>query len=312
MVFSGALFESPYFQIERVADGVYAAIVRGGKGAWGNAGIVDLGGVTLLFDTFFTPRAAQSLREAAEALTGRPPTYVINSHFHADHVFGNQVFDDATIVATNRTYELMSVELPATLEEARADPASLNVALEGIHDPRVRRDRETLAGDYQALEAELAAIQVRLPDITFEQSMVFHGTKCAAQLITFGGGHTPSDVILYLPALATAFTADIVQVDFHPSMNTGNLEEWLRMLDQVEALQLEHVIPGHGNVGTGEHVKIMRQYLLDLRQLVEQARQDSTTSDYLSTIKEPEKYTTWSASGVFAQNLRNVDRWYHQ
>lgn len=76
------------------------------------------------------------------------------------------------------------------------------------------------------------------------------------------------------------------------------------------ALHLEHVIPGHGTVDTGEHVKIMHQYLVDLRQLVTQARQNSSTSDYLNTLQEPEQYTTWSAAGVFQQNLHNMDRWY--
>jgi cyclase len=71
---------SQYFQIEQVADGVHAAIVTPGTGAWGNAGIIDLGGRTVVFDTFATPRAAADLRAAAEELTGQPVTLVINSH----------------------------------------------------------------------------------------------------------------------------------------------------------------------------------------------------------------------------------------
>ncbi|GLV60859.1 hypothetical protein KDH_76780 [Dictyobacter sp. S3.2.2.5] len=251
-------FESPYFQLEQVAEGVYAAIVRGGTGAWGNAGIVDLGGETLVFDTFFTPPPAQSLREAAQTLTGRPPTYVINSHCHSDHVFGNQVFDDAVIVSTTRTYELMSERLPAMLEEVRAHPPSLEEAARDVQDPRMRRDQDLLIADYRAMEAALPTLQLRLPDLTFERRMVFHGARYKAELLTFGGGHTPSDAILHLPAIATAFTADIVQVDFHPSTDIANPDEWLDILEQVDNLALKHVIPGHGPVGTGEHVRIMR------------------------------------------------------
>ncbi|GCE07457.1 MBL fold metallo-hydrolase [Dictyobacter aurantiacus] len=303
-------FASPYFQLEQVAEGVYAAIVRGGTGAWGNAGIVDLGDETLVFDTFFTPPAAQSLREAAETLTGRSPAYVINSHFHADHVFGNQVFDDAIIVSTTRTYELMSEQLPAMLEEVRVHPPSQEEVVGDRQDPRLRRDRAMLAADYRAMEVALPTLRLRLPDLTFERRLVFHGARYTAELLTFGGGHTPSDAILYLPSIATAFTADIVQVDFHPSTNIANPDEWLTILEQVDKLGLQHVIPGHGPVGRGEHVRIMRQYLVDLRQLVTQARLDSPTTDYLSTIQEPEKYRTWSAAPFFPQNLSNMDRWY--
>jgi glyoxylase-like metal-dependent hydrolase (beta-lactamase superfamily II) len=98
-----SLPESPYFLLERVADGVYAALARPGAGALGNAAIVDLGDRALVFDTFLMPQAARGLRGAAESLTGRPVAYVVNSHFHADHVCGNQVFADATIIATEQT-----------------------------------------------------------------------------------------------------------------------------------------------------------------------------------------------------------------
>jgi cyclase len=66
---------SEHFELERLADGVYAAIATVDGAAYGNAGIVDLGEQTLVFDTFDSPRAADDLRVAAETLTGRPATY---------------------------------------------------------------------------------------------------------------------------------------------------------------------------------------------------------------------------------------------
>jgi len=83
---------SEHFQLERLADGVYAAIDIEGQAAHSNAGIVDLGDRTLIFDAFLTPTAAEDLRAAAEHLTGRAATTVVNSHTHTDHCLGNQVF----------------------------------------------------------------------------------------------------------------------------------------------------------------------------------------------------------------------------
>lgn len=62
---------SEHFRLERLTDGVYVAIASDTGAATCNAGIVDLGDRTLIFDTFLTPRAAKDLRAAAAQLTGR-------------------------------------------------------------------------------------------------------------------------------------------------------------------------------------------------------------------------------------------------
>ena len=71
MITGGQLPTSRHFWLERLADGVYAAIHAEGGAAISNAGIVDLGGRTLVYDTFLTPQAAADLRYAAEAVKER-------------------------------------------------------------------------------------------------------------------------------------------------------------------------------------------------------------------------------------------------
>jgi cyclase len=88
---------SRHFQLEQLAEGVYAAIALAGGGSGSNAGMIDLGDRTLVFDTFLTPQAADELRAAAEHLLGRPVAYVINSHWHCDHIQGNQAFGGETV-----------------------------------------------------------------------------------------------------------------------------------------------------------------------------------------------------------------------
>src|SRR5262245_53696271 len=113
---------SPYFRLEPLAPGVYTACAIPGTGAWGNAGIVDLGDATLVFDTFLTPRAARDLRATAEQITGRSVTYVVNSHYHMDHIHGNQVFTGALVLATTRTRELMAERGARLVAEVKAHP----------------------------------------------------------------------------------------------------------------------------------------------------------------------------------------------
>ena len=82
-----------HYRLEEIADDVVAAIARADRGGRANAGIVRLGDRTLVFDTGMTPQAGAELREAAERLG--PIGWVVNSHFHGDHVRGNQAFGDA-------------------------------------------------------------------------------------------------------------------------------------------------------------------------------------------------------------------------
>ena len=86
-------------------DGVHAAIARPDRLAVGNAAVVDLGEQTLVVDTHISYAAARELKAAAEELTGRPASLVLNTHWHADHVLGNEQFAGSTIVSTARTRE---------------------------------------------------------------------------------------------------------------------------------------------------------------------------------------------------------------
>jgi len=100
------IIETNYFTFHNLCDGIYAAIAKPGQGAWSKAGIIDLGEELLVFDSLNTPSAGEELRRQAESLTGKKIKYLINSHYHGDHVFGNQVFSDATIISTYVTEKL--------------------------------------------------------------------------------------------------------------------------------------------------------------------------------------------------------------
>ena len=106
-------------RIERVADGVYAAIAEENGIAVGNAGFVDLGDQTLVFDTHVSLAAGRALRTAAEE--HGPVGTVVLSHWHGDHVFGAGAFD-AAVVATDRTADLMRERTTKRLAELRAAP----------------------------------------------------------------------------------------------------------------------------------------------------------------------------------------------
>ena len=303
----GNVPESRHFRLKELADGIYAAVIVPGTGAWGNAGIVDLGGAALVFDTFLTPAPARELRAAAETLTGSPVRYVVNSHYHMDHTFGNAEFPDALIVATETTRDLIAERGRKLLEQVQANPDyldELEAELRAEPDAARRADKALELGEWRALDGSIAEMTLRLPDITFAERMVFHGSRRRAELLTYGGGHTPSDAFLYLPADRIAFMGDLVPVSTHPSF-AGDANEWRRTLERVEQLDIQTLVPGHGPIGTAADATSTRQYIADLQALAEDvAVRAGGSEDDAAALPIPYEYTDWEAPSVFPANMR--------
>jgi cyclase len=117
---------SKHFRLIELTAGVYAAIARDGGAAHSNAGIVDLGDRTLVFDAMGTPKAATDLRAAAERLTGRPVTYFVNSHADHDHWLGKQVFSpDVIIISTRQTRVEIMTKGADYIRRCQGNPAIL-------------------------------------------------------------------------------------------------------------------------------------------------------------------------------------------
>ena len=300
---------SSRFHLERIGEGVWAAIVERGTGAWGNAGIVALGNGTLVFDTFLTPAAARDLRAAAELLTGQPVTYVVNSHYHMDHIHGNAIFDDAHIIATTKTRERIAARGAELLARRFALPEmlpGLDAQLASATTPELRDDLIALQGDYRALDAALPELTLRLPDVTFDQRLTLHGAARTAEVLSYGGGHTSSDAFLWLPAERVAFLGDLLGVRTHPSFGQADLEEWDTILEQIAALDIATFVPGHGPVGTLADVATLRQYLSEMETLVDEAIVRGETAQQVAALQPPQPYADWDARTIFSDNLRHL------
>jgi cyclase len=220
-----------HFRLEQVGRGAWAAIAIPDTGSVGNAGFVDLGGETLVFDTFVTPAAARDLRAAAE-LVG-PVRLAVNSHWHGDHVRGNTVFADVPIAATTRTRELIVDDLPR-VEQLRHDP--------------------------EALERwpDLADFEQVLPDRLVDERTDLGG----AELLPLGAGHTQSDSVLLAGDVLLA--ADLVVSGTHPWIGHGDPDGWLLLLDELERLAPRVIVPGHGPVCGLDAVADVRRYIESL------------------------------------------------
>ncbi|WP_409300707.1 MBL fold metallo-hydrolase [Peribacillus sp. SCS-155] len=303
--------ESKHFRLHRVADGVFAAISVPGTGSVGNAAIIDLGDKTIVVDTFTTIQAAEDLQAAAISVTGNSASYVINTHWHSDHTSGNQVFTpNAPIISTTATRDIMAAfgvnrinEQLTNLESIFRSLDELEEKLQKEKDKKLQEEMKWgIASDREYMKI-LPNLLYTLPSITFDRGLSIHGSERSVQLFSFGGGHTQSDTFVYLPEEKIAVMGDLVLSKHHPVLNHANPKEWLHILERIESLDIEIIIPGHGEVCSMEQVYQVKGYIKDIMTLVAESMESDTNIDDISV---PEAYQDWYFTTYFKTNLKKV------
>jgi glyoxylase-like metal-dependent hydrolase (beta-lactamase superfamily II) len=301
--------QSEHFIYHELAEGVWAAIVIPTGLAASNSGIVDLGDRTLVFDTTLSPASAAELRNVAERLTGRPVTYVFNSHWHQDHVFGNAVFAPETeIYASVRTSDIIAEKIPTIMVEFKKHwPNQLKEWAESAKlakDEAERLDYEDGVRFAQSIIDTLPQLELRLPDHTFTDRLEFKGTKHTAEFITYGGGHTDSDAFLYLPAEKIIFTGDLLVVKNHPDLTSGHPREWLNILARIKTLNPVCLVPGHGGLATVDDIAVKEHYINKLIQMAEQNLHEGGTAESAAAMPSPALTQGLDNEDAFERNMR--------
>jgi len=293
----GRLPESKHFQIERLADGVYAAVASELGHAICNAGIVDIGDKTIVFDTFISPNAAKDLLEAAEQLTSHKVACVVNSHYHEDHIRGNQVFSpDVDIISTIWTREAIAQNEPKEIsrEKENVPKGIIDTQLKLDAEKNLKRRRELafLSVYYRAMIESHPQLKTRLPNITFEHKLVIHGKQKTVELLPFVG-HTASDIVLYLPEEKIAFMSDLLFINIHPYLPSGSPADWKQSLNKIEALGIKTAVPGHGPVGRSADLSLMTQYIQSLESIATNMVKSGKSAKELYLQPIPSPFETW-------------------
>jgi len=301
--------ESEHFTYHELADGVWAAIVIPTGLAASNSGIIDLGDRTLIFDTTLSPVTAMELRTLAESLTGRPVAYVLNSHWHQDHVFGNAVFSPETeIYSTFRTSEIIAEKIPNIMAEFKKHwPNQLKEWAESAKiakDEAERLDYEDGVRFAQSIIDTFPQLELRLPDHTFTDRIEFKGSKRNVEFITYGGGHTDSDSFLYLPTEKIIFTGDLLVVKNHPDLTSGHPREWLNILAKIKTLNPVRLVPGHGKLATVDDISAKERYINELIQMAEQNLHGGGTAESAAAMPPPAFTQGMENEDAFVKNMR--------
>jgi cyclase len=300
---------SKHFKLEQLAPGVWAAIQNDNYGhAICNAGIIDLGDKTVVFDPFMTPEAARDLKKTAEELTGRKVTIVIDSHYHNDHIRGNQVFvPQASIISTEWTRNEM---LPSEKEEQEWEKK--NAGPHAVKEKEKLKkaadaDKKELVmwiGYYEGIQQSLPELKITLPDLTFSDSLWIHGSKRSIKLVECKKGHTESDVVMLLPKEGIAFMGDLFFVNRHPYLGDGDAASWQQHVQHfIEDTSIHKYVPGHGPVGGKAEMQLIKNYITDLQQLVKKGIEQHLPDSVIIQQPVPAPYKQWWYSRFYKPNL---------
>ena len=220
--------------VKQLAPNIYAYIQAKATWYWNNAGFIVGNDYVVVVDSLATVGLTQKFRDEIKKITDKPVRYLINTHHHGDHTYGNHVFAGATIIA----HDYCRREV---IEAGIMDPVLLNTIFPEF--------------DFRGIAATPA-------DITFDKQLTLHMYGREVRLLHFGPGHTVDDIIVYLPVEGIIFAGDFIFLYSTPLGMEGSFAGWLRNLDAMEKLGAQTYVPGHGPVCGAEGLNLCRDYLV--------------------------------------------------
>jgi glyoxylase-like metal-dependent hydrolase (beta-lactamase superfamily II) len=253
-------------EIQEVAEGVFVAFrpdpVR--SPVMGNVTFIVTDKDVIVVDATIAPMSARRVMAEIKKRTDKPVSYLVNTHGHNDHTFGNQAFAEAfpgiEILSRPETkdYVLARLDLPKTMaDRVEERKKTITQEIERI-DKEDRPGKEAVIGsleqyrrDLDLMADEYRKVEVVAPTMVFESRLVLHRKTKTVDIRWLGFGKTASDIIIYIPEDRVLVAGDIVT---HPIPYGFSRQpvKWLETLNRLAELEFDVLIPGHGEVLEGK------------------------------------------------------------
>ncbi len=311
------------FTLKQVVPGVYAAVAKEQYKVNCNAAVILLDESVLVVDTHSKPSAARALIAQIKAVTDKPVRYVVDTHLHWDHYQGNQAYvgvwpEGVEIISSEVTREGIEQRgIPRVRRQLLDTPkeiAKLQSDLAAATDPAEKAKIQENLRQAQDYLAELQNMQVTLPTLTFDRSVLLHQKTRTVEILWLGKAHTDGDIVVYLPKEKFIATGDMLQ-GWVPYMGDGYPYDWIQTLANAEKLDFEWALGGHGDVMHGKGTfELWRAYLRDLMEATGDAYAQGATqaeARKLVAAKLVPKYADRFPPGALAHDIPgNIDKAY--
>lgn len=240
-------------KLKQVSEHVYyvqgkAAIATENEGFISNAGFIVTDDGVIVFDALGTPSLAALFLTKIRSITDKPILKVIMSHYHADHIYGLQVFKEqgAQIIAPIGAMDYLSS--PTAVERIEERRFSL--------DPWVNESTRLVS-----------------PDVILDKTTSFSHGEIKFTLDVLGTAHSDGDLTLFVEPDRVLFSGDIIFEGRVPYLGDSNTKTWLETLTKMEVGQIAALIPGHGPAAKdpNQAIAATRKYLAKIRSVMGEA-----------------------------------------
>lgn len=248
-----ACAQSPAYQLEQVADGVFyhqgvhEDATPENIGAIANVGFIIGDDCVAVIDSGGSFKEGEMLKQTLETRTDKPVCYVINTHVHPDHLLGNAAFKDAK---------------PAYIGHEK-----LPAALAARKDFFEKAFSETLGEAYKGSEF-IAPDQT----VSVGEPLTLDLGNREIVLTAYTTAHTDHDLTVFDKQTRTLWTGDLLFIDRIPALD-GSINGWIKNSQALQQLDVTYVVPGHGPAGKDQWQQGWQQQLTYLTTIREQIRE---------------------------------------
>jgi cyclase len=229
------------------------------------------------------PKEAGDVIAAIKKTTDKPIRYVLDTHHHGDHAYGNSVWakEGAKIIGHANCARLLKTSGPKQWEEAA----------------RQRRD--------------VAQSELKLVDIPFDDKYEIDDGTQRVEFHFLGHAHTPGDAVAYLPKHRILCTGDACVNGAFNFMGHSDTASWIKVLDKMAQFDVKWICPGHGPVAGKDLLAKQKRYFTDMRTQIKKAIDDGKQLDDLGGMLDMAWYKEWT--GKEARDIRaNVRHVYEE
>lgn len=227
--------------LTKIADNVYSYVdIKGSspQNSFGaNAGIIIGKDGIVVVDTLISAKEAQRFINDIRKISDKPIKYVVNTHYHLDHAFGNAEFEKLGAIIISHVND----------------------------DQNLRKNGEAAlkgAKEFGLTENDMEGTVLAYPALTFNDRMNLDMGDQKVELIYTGNAHTNGSIIVYLADKKILFAGDILFTGYHPFLAEGDIKSWGKVLDYIGKMDAVTIIPGHGSISNKKDVTDMKNYLI--------------------------------------------------
>ncbi len=245
--------------LQKISAHVYAYVgvtnaSPGGNSFGANCGVIVGDDAVMVVDTLVSAKEAARLDADIRKVTDKPVKYVVNTHYHLDHAWGNSYFANkgAVIIA----------HANARTAAPRSEYAFAHIA------------------EFGMTQADLEGTVFTLPPVTFDDRLrVDLGGDVAVELTNPGPSHTDGSITVFVPGDKVLFAGDILFTRYHPNVVEGDIPHWIAVLAELEKTPATIIVPGHGPLSTVADIRDMETYLKEFDARAQELCRDKKQED---------------------------------